>query len=166
MVRGSHRLLPVLAVLVACVGAPEADGPPGTEGPTATYTLKGRVVTLPADNGGEIRIAHEAIDDFVGADGSVIGMDAMTMSFVIADGVGDDLAVGDVIEFDLRVDWSSDDLATVLRAETLPPETEMVFEDANPPSTTGTSGETGAPGESGVPSDPGSPDDAESHTDH
>ncbi len=115
-----------------CGGAPESGVP------VRSYTVRGEVVTLPADNNGELRIAHEAIDDFVAADGAVVGMDAMTMSFVLAEGVGEGLGVGDIVEFDLRVDWGSDDLATLTRVETLPPETELVFGAASPPGDGGT----------------------------
>ncbi len=127
--------LAAIALVVSAglfVGCGEAD--PGSAVPARTYTVNGKVVTLAADNGGELRIAHEAIDDFVAADGAVVGMDAMTMSFVVAEGVGEGLAVGDIVEFDLRVDWGADDLATVTRIEMLPAETELVFDAASPPS--------------------------------
>jgi Cu/Ag efflux protein CusF len=118
-------------LLSACGGSPESEE--SAAGPT-TYTARGQVVTLPADNNGELRLAHEAIDDFVAADGEVVGMDAMTMSFALsANAAPDDLAQGDIVEFDLSVDWSATQLATVTRVHKLPPTTELIFGTAAAP---------------------------------
>lgn len=125
--------LPVLLLLLlaACHGhdhGTEHAGEAHQGSQPKTYSVRGQVVTLPADNNGEIRLAHEAIDDFEGATGEVIGMDAMTMSFPLAEGAGhEELAVGDVVEFELSVDWSSASPATVTRIEKLPAETELGF---------------------------------------
>jgi hypothetical protein len=96
--------------------------------------VRAQVVTLPADNGGEIRLAHEAIHDFVSAAGEVVGMDSMTMSFPLAAGVdASGLAVGDAVEIELRVDWSADAPAVVARLAPLPEGTELLFGVATPP---------------------------------
>lgn len=145
-VRAALALAALLLVIVACGGNGDS-GDEATRAPE-TYTVRGQIVTLPRDNGGEIRLAHEAIIDFVAADGTVVGMDSMTMSFPLAAGpdgenleIGDiavgHIAVGDIVEFDLRVDWSADPLATVTRVERLPADTELVFGAADTDRTDG-----------------------------
>ena len=119
------------ALVAAGCGSGSDDPVPDQE--AKTYTVRGQIVTLPADNNGEIRLAHEAIDDFVSAGGEVVGMDAMTMSFSLAPAAtASELAVGDIVEFDLRVGWSSEPLATVTRIEKLLADTELVFGKAEP----------------------------------
>lgn len=130
--------VPLLAPLLAAALLATVCGGPGSgESPPAeaarTYTVRGRVVTPPADDDGEIRLTHEAIDDFVSADGEVVGMDAMTMTFPLAGGIdAAALAVGDVVEFDLRVDWTSEPPAVVTRLDPLPAGTELVSREAEP----------------------------------
>ena len=121
----SLALALLLVGLAACGGEAEA---PDSATPAQSYSVRGQVVTLPADNGGELRLAHEAIDDFMSADGEVVGMDSMTMSFAVAPGATPaDLTVGDFVHFTLEVDWTSDSLATVTKVETLPEDTQLDF---------------------------------------
>jgi hypothetical protein len=124
-----------LPLVAACAGAPGQQhgeqGGSATVSRVATYTVRGRVVALPSAPGGEIRLAHEAIADFESAAGEVVGMDAMTMSFPVAASVDDSaVAPGDVVEIELRVDWSAEEPATVTRIEPLPEGTELVLEAA------------------------------------
>ncbi len=126
-------LLVVAAVAFACGGdAPEADE---AVVEAATYTVRGRVLEMPSAPGEELRIEHEAIDAFVDYRGEVVGMDAMTMSFPLAEGAAGDVVAGDIVEFELRVDWNAEPLSSVSRLTKLPPETELVFRAAEPPST-------------------------------
>ena len=123
-------LLAVVTLALACgAEAPEAED---ATVPAATYTVRGRVLDMPTAPGEEMRIEHEAIHTFVDYRGEVVGMDAMTMSFPLAEGVGADVAPGDLVEFDLRVDWNAEPLSTVTRMTKLAPETELVFGRAEP----------------------------------
>lgn len=100
------------------------------------YTVRGKVDQLPdaKDPASQLMIAHEAIDDFVDRDGKASGMDSMTMSYPLADGVKTaGLAVGDPVELTLHVDWSADRPAEITRLEKLPPGTPIVFRAARPP---------------------------------
>ena len=124
-------LLAVVAVAFACGGeTPEADE---ATVEVATYAVRGRVLEMPSAPGEEIRIEHVAIDDFVDYRGEVVGMDAMTMSFPLAEGAAGDIVPGDIVEFELRVDWNAEPLSVVTRLTKLPPETELVFRAAEPP---------------------------------
>ena len=58
----------------------------------------------------------------------------MTMSFPLAEGAAGDVIAGDIVEFELRVDWNAEPLSTVTRLTKLPPDTELVFGRAEPPS--------------------------------
>jgi len=99
------------------------------------YTVRGKVAQLPAPNqpASAFQIAHQAVDDFVGRDGKVTGMDPMTMSFPLARGVSlAGLAVDDPIEFTLHVDWAADPAVEITRIRKLPPGTRIVFRAAQP----------------------------------
>jgi Cu/Ag efflux protein CusF len=125
----------VLPLVAACAGAPEEHDGGATASRVTTYTVRGRVVALPSTGGGEIRLAHEAIGGFESAAGEVVGMEAMTMSFPVAASVDDAaLAPGDVVEFELRVDWSAEQPATVTRIEPLPAGTELALAAEEPAS--------------------------------
>jgi hypothetical protein len=128
------RTLATLFVLAALLGAcsdPQVDSDQGS-GPHA-YTLRGRIAEMPAAPGGQIQLEHEAIHDLVDARGRVVGMDAMLMFFSLAEGAGDGFEVGQIVEFDLDVDWQREPLAIVTRLERLPDDTELVFAAAQPP---------------------------------
>lgn len=87
------------------------------------YAMRGRIVQLPTPESpaSELQIAHEAVPDFVGRDGQVTGMDAMTMGFPVARRVRlSDLAVGDRIEFTLHVDWEAELPIQITRLRQLP----------------------------------------------
>jgi Cu/Ag efflux protein CusF len=131
-------LLPVLLATLLWFGcgreAPPAE-PAATSAPADVYVVRGEVVRLPnADDGsGGFYVRHEAIDDFKAADGSVIGMDAMTMRFPLSDpALLDGLAVGDKVEITYEVDWHGQPMQQATKVTKLPPETELVFREANP----------------------------------
>lgn len=117
------------ALLSACADAEVASGP-GT-GPR-TYTLKGRIIEMPAAPGGEIQLEHEAIHGLVDSRGESVGMDAMMMFFSLAEDAGAGFEAGNIVEFDLEVDWQREPLAIVTRLERLPDDTRLVFEAARP----------------------------------
>lgn len=127
--RAFRRTLFLLAVLslAGCSGGKE-------EG--RTYTVRGQVTQLPdpGNPGTGLYLNHEAIDDFVSRDGEMVGMDPMTMSFLVDEKVPlEGIAVGDVVEFKLHVDWSEDGIAEIVELRELPPGTKLVYRAAKPP---------------------------------
>jgi len=127
-VRGGWRVLPFL--LAACSASP----PPAPAG-ARVYVVRGEVVQAPSPvtAGVQVLVRHEAIDDFVDASGTVVGMDAMVMPFEVATPlVAKDLAVGDKVEVRFSMDWKEPRLR-VERIERLPPGTVLRFEKARTP---------------------------------
>lgn len=101
------------------------------------YTVRGQVRQLPDPANpaaGQFFVSHEAIDDWVGREGKIVGMDPMTMSFEVAEGVSlEGLQRGDVIEFTLHVDWKASPPVEITAIRKLPPGTRLVFREAKPP---------------------------------
>ena len=120
------------ALLAACGGAgDDAASPAGEADAARTYQVRGILQSLPdpETGAGQLRIRHEAIPDFVGIGGEVEGMASMTMPFPLAAAV--DLAgftVGDVVRFELEVDWQADRPIAVTAMEKLPAETELALD--------------------------------------
>lgn len=105
------------------------------DGSDRTYTVRGQVTQLPdpANPGTGLYLNHEAIDQFMSRDGEVVGMDPMTMSFQVDEKLPlQDIQVGDVIEFDLRVDWGADTEVEIVRIRELPAGTKLQFRAAQP----------------------------------
>lgn len=119
------------ALLFAACGSEPATNETSDPDP-GVYTVRGRVVAMPSTPDGEIQIEHEAIHDLVDFRGNVVGMDAMTMFFPLEADAGE-IAAGDVVEFDLLVDWNAEPLSRITRIEKLPEDTELVFGRAEPP---------------------------------
>ena len=125
-------LLAIFVFVVSLTGCSAKDGS------GRTYTVRGQVTQLPdpANPGTGLYLNHEAIDQFMGRDGEVVGMDPMTMPFQVDEKVPlQDIQVGDVIEFDLRVDWGAtppDSEAEIVRIRELPPGTKLQFRAAQP----------------------------------
>jgi len=100
-----------------------------------TYTVRGQVVQLPdpASPGTGLTLNHEAVDQFVDRSGEVVGMDPMSMPFPVAKDLSlAGIAVGDVVEFKLHVDWDSDHSAEITEVRKLPADTKLVFRAAKP----------------------------------
>ena len=121
-------LLPVL--LLAFAGCGREAG-----GNAKVYTIRGQVEKLPEGEGTPmLSLRHEAIDDYTSRDGRVMGMDAMSMPFVVGDEASTEgIAVGDVIEFKLRVDWEAEEPIEITEIRELPPGTRLTFREAAPP---------------------------------
>ncbi|HUO85947.1 MAG TPA: copper-binding protein [Thermoanaerobaculia bacterium] len=140
--RPLHAAVAALAlVLAGCAadreerGAAPADGEPAGAD-VAIYDVRGVVLALPdpARPRAGMRIRHEAIDDFAGIDGEVVGMDSMTMVFPLAEGVGvGGIEVGDQVAFTLEVEWEGEPPYRLTHLEELPPGTELEFRPATPP---------------------------------
>lgn len=118
---------PVLVLLTMVAGGCSESEPPPPPAPQ-TYVVRGVVVQMPdpADPATAFRVAHEAIEDFQDGEGRVVGMDAMTMDFPLADGVRlRRISVGNKVELTLRVDWSGPKPMEVTRVRQLLAETEL-----------------------------------------
>ena len=118
-----------LALLVAACGTQDAAAPPGP--PDQSYTVRGVVVALPTEGArvAYLSLRHEAIPEFVGREGDVVGMDSMTMPFALADpALAAGLAPGDEVEATLEIRWEADEPATLTRVEPLPAGAELDFE--------------------------------------
>jgi hypothetical protein len=103
-----RRSLSLLAMLLttACPSSPPPEGP----APAARrYTVRGEVVRLP-EHGVPLRelvLRHEAIPDFMGQDGRVVGMESMVMPLEVAPALPlDGVRPGDKVEVVLKVDWA------------------------------------------------------------
>jgi Cu/Ag efflux protein CusF len=136
--RHSLTAIVFLTSLIAagCSGSGSAGGDSAKTAKAQVHTIRGQVVRLPDPASGDrsLTLAHEAIDNFAGRDGKVTGMDPMTMPFTVAQGVSlDGIAVGDVVEFKLRVDWEAEGEPTeITEVKELPPGTQLVFREAKP----------------------------------
>lgn len=94
----------------------------------ATYTVRGRIEGLPTPDGkAYLHIHHEAIPEFKGRDGTVSGMDEMSMDFLgLAPGVDlSQVRVGDPIEFTFEVRWKADPRSLVTRVKKLAPDVKL-----------------------------------------
>lgn len=126
----------LVALSVAC-GSPapdtEAEDPTGSAEPRGDrYVVRGLVeeVVQPVHAEVRLRIRHEAIPDFKGMDGEVWpgGMESMTMSFAVGDGVSlEGISAGDKVEFVLVVDWAKKPTQWITEISPLPDETELDF---------------------------------------
>lgn len=99
-----------------------------------TYTVRGRIVSLPDPNNpaSELRIRHEAIDNFKDAEGNITPMRAMTMAFPPAPGVSlEELSVNDAVEFVFEMQWTPRVEMRVTSIRKLPDDISLDFESRN-----------------------------------
>jgi len=99
-----------------------------------TYTVRGRIVSLPAPNNpaSELRIRHEAIENFKDAEGNIAPMRAMTMTFPPAPGVSlEELSVGDAVEFVFEMQWKPHVEMRLTSIRKLPSDTKLNFGSSN-----------------------------------
>jgi hypothetical protein len=114
---------------IALPGCPR-EGSKTPTPPEAVYTVRGKIEALPeaAKPASEFRVYHEPIDNFVGADGKVVGMGTMTMPFPLAKGVSlEGLSVGDIVEVTFEVRWKSHPRTQTTKVVKLPAGTELHF---------------------------------------
>lgn len=101
--------------------------------PEATYTVRGIVEELPApaSQQPEFLVQHEAIDDFVNTEGKVVGMNAMTMKFPLAQGLTyEGIEVGDPVQLTFELRYRSNPRFQTIAIEELPAGTELEFRKA------------------------------------
>jgi Cu/Ag efflux protein CusF len=132
--------MPLALVLFTACGRDAPDEP--SESPAApavnsdVYIVRGEVAALPAsgDTTYGFQVRHEAIDDFRAADGTVLGMDAMTMQFPVYDPrLLEGVAVGDKVELTYEVNWHGEPIQRVSALRKLPSDTVLEFRKAEPP---------------------------------
>ncbi|GAB4198017.1 MAG: hypothetical protein Kow00105_12010 [Phycisphaeraceae bacterium] len=99
-----------------------------------TYTVRGRLVSLPdpSNPASELRIRHEAIDDFKDAEGNITPMRAMTMIFPPAPGLSlEEFSVNDTVEFVFEMQWKPRVEMRVTSIRKLPSDTILNFGSSN-----------------------------------
>jgi len=129
--RGTSSLILLLAlfpIASACGGSSDSE----VEAPApAVYGVRGVIrQARPAGAGKtQISVLHEAIPDFVGINGDVVGMKSMTMPFTVADSVDlTGMEPGSRVHLELAIDWSRADPALITAIGILPDDTVLSFE--------------------------------------
>lgn len=103
--------------------------------PDASYVVRGVVTEMPivGKAGSELRVHHEAIDDFKDDQGKVVGMSAMVMEFPPLKAVDiSQLKVGDKVELAFSVWWTQLPPWAATKITVLPPETKLEFRPKRP----------------------------------
>lgn len=114
-----------LVLLLLTVGACSQDADRGAaeRAEPARYTVRGQLDVI---GDGELFVFHEAIPEFVGHSGEVVGMDSMQMPFALGDRVSiEGLEPGDKVEMTVAVDFGAKEPMRVLAIEELPPGTVL-----------------------------------------
>jgi hypothetical protein len=128
--RSCRRTLLILILVLSLAGCSGKESGTGR-----IYTLRGQVIQLPdpKDPGTGLTLNHEAIDDFVSRDGEMVGMDPMTMSFLVDEKVPlEGIQVTDIVEVKLHVNWGAQPEVEIVEIRELPPGTKLVFRAAKP----------------------------------
>lgn len=100
------------------------------------YTVRAMVVQAPdpANSAAGLYLYHEAVDDWIGRDGKMDGMDTMAMPFPVARGVSlAGIRTNDKVEVTMHVDWDAAAPVEIIHLRKLPPDTKLVFRAAKPP---------------------------------
>ena len=96
----------ICSVLVMGAALICAAGAGAAESKVYRYVVRGEIRQMPSRERAEVFIKHDPIPDYVGRDGAVVGLRAMTMPFWVRDGVSlEGLKVGDLVEFGLESAW-------------------------------------------------------------
>jgi Cu/Ag efflux protein CusF len=105
-----RQFLPVLLLAAALLPACGDHTASGQKSANARdYTVRGTIVQVMDPRvGHEVMIEHEAIPNFIDAEGESTLMPPMTMPFTVADDVNlSGLTKGTPVEFTLQVDWQA-----------------------------------------------------------
>jgi hypothetical protein len=124
MTRALQRLCALLVIALCAAGC--GHDPPKTD---ARYHLRGVVAAISGSaTDAELSIHHEAIPHFKDRDGHDSSMASMTMIFGLAPGVSPtSLHVGDKIEFDFDLRWSTSPALLLTKLAKLPADTPLVL---------------------------------------
>jgi hypothetical protein len=130
--RHTGRLvLGVLSAMLLITGCGEGGSPSSTATPEVshTYQVRGVVVEILQD---AVMIHHQAIDDYIGPHGQVVGMDPMVMRFQLAPDLHtDDFHVKDVLDFSFE-DRPQGQGFVIVEAHMVAPGTALDFRAARP----------------------------------
>ena len=100
-----RRLLLVALLCLTACGEASSEAPAEAASEPTVYQVRGRVLEPYAED--RLAVRHEAIPTFRGASGELEPMAEMSMRFPVAEGIDvEDLEPGDLIAFELAVDWS------------------------------------------------------------
>lgn len=156
MIRRPTPLFPALALAAAFAAGCGPDEPGGgaraepATPPDGIYTVRAEVVALPdpkRTDDRQLRVRHEAVPDFVGFEGEVVGMASMAMPFPLAEGLElEGIEAGDPVEMTFEVRWEGAAPLRIVALRELPAGTELDFETAEP-----LPGEVGVEGEGSQP---------------
>jgi len=117
----------VPSLLFALVGCGDSDPP------VRRYHTRG-VVSESSRDGDELSVAihHEKLEAFEGRDGKRSDMDSMTMLFGVAPDVAPGLfSDGAKLSFDFDVRWSKRPTLFIVKAQSLPPDTELKLDESS-----------------------------------
>jgi Cu/Ag efflux protein CusF len=115
------------ALASLCLAVVGCSRGPSLPPPDQTYTLRGRIETVPARDkpASELMIEHEPIPTFVNREGRVVGMNSMVMPFTPAPGVSlEGYKAGDIVEFTFEVRWKNGG-SRLTNLRKLPPDTAL-----------------------------------------
>jgi hypothetical protein len=121
----------VLSAILLITGCGEGGSPSSTATPEVshTYQVRGVVVEILPD---ALMIHHQAIDNYIGPHGQVVGMDPMVMRFQLAPALHtDDFHLKDVLDFSFE-DRPQGQGFVIVEAHRLPPGTALDFRAARP----------------------------------
>jgi Cu/Ag efflux protein CusF len=94
--------------------------------PDQTYSVRGKVMQLPADNTGSIEVQHEAIPTFLNESKAQVGMVAMIMPFKLAPEISlAHFKPGDLVAFTLEVRWTAEPQLRIRDMSLLPADTRL-----------------------------------------
>jgi len=127
----TFKCIGVAGMICLLVGCSKEAGQSEADAVIHAYSVRGRIVQLPdsTNPASELRIHHEAIDEFKLTDGSPGPMHAMTMPFPPAKGVSlEGFAIGDVVEFGFEVQWEPSPGMSLTTLKKLPADTPLGFD--------------------------------------
>ena len=117
-------------LLITSCGRGGSQSPATTPDVSHTYQVRGVVVEILRD---ALMIHHQAIDDYIGPHGQIVGMDPMVMRFQLAPDLRtDDFYVRDVLDFSFKDRRPQGHGFVIVEAHRLPPGTVLDFRAARP----------------------------------
>jgi Cu/Ag efflux protein CusF len=120
----ARLLVAVLLVAFAACRGGEALSPAA-----ATYTVRGQVLEVPREAGGELTVHHEAVPGFHDRQGRPSPMDSMSMPFAVAPEVSlSGVAPGDRVQMTFEVRWQGGPPLRVVALHELPATTELALD--------------------------------------
>jgi len=142
-IRKRMRVFIIIAILCAiitagCSNGQRNDQPAKAASDARMYVIRGEVISVPQDGkpGTQFIVKHEPIDNYRDASGRVVGMSTMGMPFTPGEGVSlEGMRPGDKIEMKWVIQWKPEAKEYVESLRKLPPETQLRFGKAHPPTT-------------------------------